>query len=317
MTLKLHDENSELIGESLAIQSVRDLVEKISQEEVPVLITGESGTGKELVARDIHRKSRRSQKTLVTMNCAALPETLVESELFGHEKGAFTGALCTKQGKFESAHNTTLFLDEIGDMSLATQAKVLRVLQDGTFQRVGGNKTLFADVRLLTATNKNMTHLLQQRLFREDLYYRINVVQIQLPPLRERGNDIIMLAQHFFNYYNKFYRKNLIHIRSNVLDFLQQYSFPGNVRELKNIIERAVIMEKTSQLTIESISVIGFNSIQENIKADHPSTSLDELERKHIIEIMQQVNNNKTRAAQLLGIARKTLREKLTRYHIE
>jgi transcriptional regulator with GAF, ATPase, and Fis domain len=316
VTFKIRDEDSQLIGQSAVIQRVRELVNKISQEEVPVLITGESGTGKELVARDIHRKSRRAHKTLIAMNCAALPESLVESELFGHEKGAFTGAIYRKLGKFECANDTTLFLDEIADMSLPTQAKVLRVLQDGTFQRVGGNKTLFSDVRLITATNKDMTHLLHQGLFREDLYYRINVVQIHMPPLRDRGEDIAMLAQHFFKYYNEFYRKNLTHIDSTVLNFLLHYSYPGNVRELKNILERAVIMERQTSLTANSISLIGLQPRPTAVETAAGIT-LEDLEKKHIQVIMDQVHNNKSEAARLLGIARKTLREKLIKYRIQ
>jgi transcriptional regulator with PAS, ATPase and Fis domain len=313
---KTRDEDSQLIGQCTAIQHIRELVNKISQEEVAVLITGESGTGKELVARDIHRKSKRAQKPLIAMNCAALPESLVESELFGHEKGAFTGAIYRKQGKFECANNTTLFLDEIGDMSLSTQAKVLRFLQDGTFQRVGGNKTLYSNVRLITATNKDMALLMQKGLFREDLFYRINVVQIHMPPLRERSEDIPLLTEHFFRYYNEFYRKNLSHIDQKVLDFILHYSYPGNIRELKNILERAVIMERQSCLDINSISLIGSPPARITTESA-ATTTLEELEKQHIQTIMAQVHNNKSKAAQLLGIARKTLREKLAKYHIQ
>ncbi|MBN1997737.1 sigma 54-interacting transcriptional regulator, partial [candidate division KSB1 bacterium] len=205
IVVKSKEEPVDLFGDSMYMQQIQELIETVAKEDVPVLITGESGTGKELVARAIHRKSHRAKNPMVTMNCAALPDALVESELFGHEKGAFTGAFNQKKGKFEYADRSTLLLDEIGDMNLQTQAKLLRVLQDGSFQRVGGNKTLYSDVRLLTATNKNLEDAIQTGTFREDLYYRINVVRISLPPLRERGEDILSLAEYFFQYYSKLY----------------------------------------------------------------------------------------------------------------
>lgn len=304
--------NVEMIGNSEAMQKIRFLIERVASKDVTVLITGESGTGKELVARAIHQKSNRSDKSLVAMNCAALPENLVESELFGHEKGAFTGAHCQKQGKFEFADGGTIFLDEIGDMSLSTQAKLLRVLQEGTFQRVGGNKTLTSDVRVIAATNKELREEICEGKFREDLYYRINVVQINIPPIRERTEDIPLLAEYFLKKYGDFYGKKISGIGDNALERLMQYDFPGNIRELQNLIERAVIMEQenSSILDFIPISQLSANVIQPQ---DSKGT-LEELEREHIKRVIQQVNFNKSQAARILGIARKTLREKMQKY---
>ncbi|MBN2413369.1 sigma-54-dependent Fis family transcriptional regulator [candidate division KSB1 bacterium] len=305
---------SEILGNSSEIVKVREMIEHVAGQEVPVLITGESGTGKELVAQAIHSKSKRSDKPLVALNCAAMPETLVESELFGHEKGAFTGAIAQKRGKFEHAHQSTLFLDEIGDMSLSIQAKLLRILQDGRYQRVGGNKSLYADVRLVAATNKNIVREIQKGQFRQDLYYRINVVQIEMPPLRKRGNDIVLLAEFYLYYYNLRYNRNINGFDDDVLEWMTQYDFPGNVRELKNLIERSVIMGKKSMIGMDSIpggDLVGLSA------ADNNSTrSLEELEKEHILSVMKQVGYNKSAAARILGIARKTLREKILKYGI-
>jgi len=303
----------DLSGNCPAIMRVKELIDRVALEDVAVLISGESGTGKELVARSIHQKSRRSAKPLVAMNCAALSEHLVESELFGHEKGAFTGAFSQKKGKFEFAHESTIFLDEIGDMSLTTQAKLLRVLHDGTFQRVGGNKTLFSNARLLAATNKNLLEKITTGAFREDLYYRINVVQIELPPLRERGEDIILIADHLFQHFNEYYGRNLQGIESDVYEWMLRYEFPGNVRELQNIIERAVIMEKGHKI---SLDLIPSGREMKTAPTPVPDLSLDQVEKKHIKSVMKQVGNNKSAAARMLGIARKTLREKIQKYNI-
>ncbi|MDW7679824.1 MAG: sigma-54 dependent transcriptional regulator, partial [bacterium] len=239
--IKKRVEQVRIIGDSDAIHHIHQLIERIASKDVSVLITGESGTGKDLVARSIHEQSYRCDNPFVAMNCAALPENLVESELFGHEKGAFTGAHTQKKGKFEYANSGTLFLDEIGDMSLSTQAKLLRVLEDGSYQRTGGNTTLKADVRIIAATNKDITEEILQGNFREDLYYRINVVQIAIPPLRDRIPDIQVLAQYFFEKFNAFYNKGIRTISDVAMKSLLEYEFPGNIRELQNIIERAVI----------------------------------------------------------------------------
>ncbi|MCI0493863.1 sigma-54 dependent transcriptional regulator, partial [candidate division KSB1 bacterium] len=314
--IKRRVETHEMIGDSEAIQRIKHLIERVASKDVTVLISGESGTGKELVARAIHRNSSRSDNQMVAMNCAALPENLVESELFGHEKGAFTGAHCQKKGKFEFADGGTLFLDEIGDMSLATQAKLLRVLQDGAFQRIGGNKTITTDVRLIAATNKNLTKEIREGNFREDLYYRINVVQICIPSLRERPEDIPVLAEYFLEKYNDFYGKTIAGIAPGALERLQQYEFPGNIRELQNIIERAVIMEQGSELSLDFIPVTlaaAPPAIQSHVSSNG---TLEDLEREHIKKVIEQVNYNKSEAARILGIARKTLREKMQKYGI-
>ena len=313
--IRSQDDETGLLGESPGMEYINELIEKIACKDVSILITGESGTGKELIARAIHKKSTRSLMPLVAMNCAALADNLVESELFGHEKGAFTGAYSQKKGKFEFANESTIFLDEIGDMSLQTQAKLLRVLQDGTFQRVGGNKTLHSDARLLAATNKNLLDQIEKRKFREDLFYRINVVQIEIPPLRERGDDIVLLADHFFQYYKNYYRKNLMGINSDVYNWLLNYRFPGNIRELRNIIERAVIMELGDKISIQYMPTSLGNPPQSFQKAES-RLSLEELEKGHIRSVLEQVANNKSAAARMLGIARKTLREKIQKYNL-
>ncbi len=307
----------ELLGQSEEILHIKELIERVAGEDVPVLITGESGTGKELVARAIHQKSRRSERPLVAMNCAALPEALVESELFGYEKGAFTGAVTQKKGKFEFADGSTLFLDEIGDMSLLTQAKLLRVLQDGSFQRVGGHRTLYTDVRLVAATNKDLPRCIENGSFREDLYYRLNVVQIHIPPLRQRKQDIRFLAEHFFRFYNDFYQKGLEGLDDEAMQWLLDYSFPGNVRELMNIIERSVIMERSRKVTIHFMPTARDQVSSQNIPAGNEPLTLEALEKQHILFVMKRMNNNKSAAARALGIARKTLREKLTKYNLE
>ncbi len=306
--------DEEMIGNSEVMKRIAYLIDRIAPKDVAVLVTGESGTGKELVARAIHQKSRRCDKPLVAMNCAALPENLVESELFGHEKGAFTGAHCQKQGKFEFADGGTLFLDEIGDMSLVTQAKLLRVLQDNTLQRIGGNRTITVDVRVVTASNKRLSEEISKGNFREDLYYRINVVQIDIPPLRERTEDIPLLADYFLKKYNDFYGKNIKRISCRAVERLLQHRFPGNIRELQNLIERAVIMEQGDELSLDFIPIaplsMGFP------KPQNSNSTLEELEKEYIKRVIQQVNHNKSHAARILGIARKTLREKLQKYNL-
>ncbi len=305
----------EIIGASPALERIIGLVNKVAEQDVPVLITGESGTGKELVARAIHRKSKRHRNPLVAMNCAALPEGLVESELFGHEKGAFTGAHQQKKGKFEFAHQSTLFLDEIADMSIATQAKLLRVLQDGRFQRVGGNTTLHADVRLISATNKNLKERIREGHFREDLFYRINLVQIEIPPLRERKDDIPILAYHFFEYFRDYYHKRLTGMDQEVIDWLLTYEFPGNARELKNIIERGVIMEHHDRITLAMMPTARART-NDPVMGNVEDLTLEELERRHIRAVLERAKYNKSVAARSLGIARKTLREKMTKYDL-
>lgn len=312
LKIKRRVDDVEMIGQSDAMQRIRFLIDRVAPKDVTVLITGESGTGKELVARAIHQKSCRSDKPLVAMNCAALPENLVESELFGHEKGAFTGAHIQKKGKFEFADGGTLFLDEIGDMSLSTQAKLLRVLQEGSFQRIGGNKTLTADVRVVAATNKDLDNEICQGKFREDLYYRINVVQINIPAIRERPDDIPLLANYFLKKYTDFYGKEINRISDQALERLVNYDFPGNIRELQNLVERAVIMEQDARLTLDFIPISPLAA--RTSSSQESNESLEDLEKEHIRRVIQQVNYNKSQAARILGIARKTLREKMQKY---
>jgi transcriptional regulator with GAF, ATPase, and Fis domain len=307
----------EILGKSPAMSGILDLIDRVAPKDVTILITGESGTGKELVAQRIHRQSQRSINPLITMNCAALPDHLVESELFGHEKGAFTNAYTQKKGRFEIANGSSLFLDEIGEMSQETQAKLLRVLQDGTFQRIGGTKTLQSDVRIIAATNKNLEEEIERGKFRHDLYYRLNVVQIHLPSLRERKEDILLLAGHFIHIFCESYHKQIFHLTDGAKQKLITYPFPGNIRELQNIIERAVIMEKSERLTLDFLQLPTVRpSSSYPVDASEKNT-LGELEKQHIEEILKSVYFNKSRAAKILGIARKTLREKIQRYCIQ
>lgn len=307
--IKKRNEQEEIIGQSNAVQQVQHLIEKVAGKDVTVLITGESGTGKELVAKAIHNRSLRKDSPLVALNCAAIPENLVESELFGHEKGSFTGAYMQKKGKFEIADCSTLFLDEIGDMNLNTQAKMLRVLEEKKIQRIGSTKTVDVDVRIIVATHKNLCEEIKRGTFREDLYYRINVVQIHLLPLRQRREDIPLLAEYFFHKYNQFYCKHIQKIEAHTLARLMEYDFPGNIRELQNIIERAVILEQGEQLTIDF--PLSAHYAQRKING-----SLYELEKEHIMHVLEDVNFNKSKAARILGIARKTLREKMQKYEL-
>ena len=247
-------EKNKLIGNSPQIKKVLQLIEKVAPTESKVLIRGESGTGKELIAFAIHHKSKRNRKPFIKFNSAAIPSSLVESELFGHEKGAFTGADSQKFGKLEQAHNGTLFLDEIGDMDLSVQAKILRVVQEGTFERVGGNNTINIDVRLIAVTHKNLEEMVRKGIFRNDLFYRLNVVPILIPPLRERKGDIEILTEHFLEYYSHEFKAQKKSILPSAMDNLSQYFFPGNVRELKNIVERLCILVTKDFITKDDIA---------------------------------------------------------------
>ena len=247
-------EKNKLIGNSPQIKKVLQLIEKVAPTESKVLIRGESGTGKELIAFSIHHQSKRNRKPFIKFNSAAIPSSLVESELFGHEKGAFTGADSQKLGKLEQANNGTLFLDEIGDMDLSVQAKILRVVQEGTFERVGGNNTINIDVRLIAATHKNLEEMIQKGSFRDDLFYRLNVVPISIPPLRERDGDIETLTEHFLEYYSQEFKTQKKTILPSAMDNLSQYSLPGNVRELKNIVERLCILVTNDFITKDDIA---------------------------------------------------------------
>ncbi len=311
---------SRLIGSGPRMREVFETLALVAPTEATVLILGESGTGKELVADAVHRNSPRGKGPLVKLNCAALPENLLESELFGHERGAFTGALSRKEGRFQQADKGTLFLDEIGDMSLATQAKMLRVLQEREFEPVGGTRTVRVDVRVIAATNQDLTAGVQAGRFREDLFYRLNVISVTLPPLRERPEDISLLAEHFLKLYAEKNRRRLRGFEPAALDALQSYGWPGNIRELENAVERAVIMCRGDQVGLADLPLalreLGRETPlpQVDIKA---GVSLREMERQLILKTLEETGGNKSRAARLLGITRRTLLNKLQEYQSE
>ena len=299
-----------IITKSSKMQRMIELIKVVAKSNATVLITGESGTGKELVARAIHSQSHRQSKPFVAVSCAALPESLLESELFGHEKGSFTGAYARKKGKFEFANGGTLFLDEIGEMSANIQVHLLRVLEEKEFSRVGGNEPIKVDVRVVSATNKDLRKAIEKGEFREDLYYRLNVVPIELPPLRERKEDIPLLAQHFLNKFALENKKEVSEFSPEATEFLLGYDWPGNVRELENAIERAAILAKDSLITIADLP-------QENMslaRSTMPEKNLREVEKEHILDVLGETGGNYSEAARLLGITRMTLYKKAREY---
>jgi len=302
-----------VIGTSPAFQRMMMLIEQVAPSSATVLIEGESGVGKELAARAIHERSARRAGPFVAVNCAALPETLLESELFGYEKGAFTGAAGRKEGRFELADGGTLFLDEVADLSPVTQPKILRVLQEGEFERVGGTKTLRVDVRIVTATNQDLAQLVREKRFREDLYYRLNVITITVPPLRERREDIPFLAHHFLRVYAAKNNRKLDGFSEEALARLDAYSWPGNVRELENAVERAVVLARGSVVEVTDLpaSVVEGAPSADWVKAIPVGTSLAEVEQQLLEETLRQTKGNKTLAAKLLGIDPKTVFRKL------
>ncbi len=304
----------EVIGESAAIRSVLANVRKVATTDSTVLVTGETGTGKELVVRAIHALSRRKDKILVKVNCAALPAGVIESELFGHEKGAFTGALTRKVGRFELANRGTLFLDEVGDLPLELQAKLLRVLQDGEFERVGGTQSLKVDVRLITATNRDLPRAVSEGRFRADLFYRLNVFPIVIPPLRKRLEDVPRLARHFVMHYASKMGKNVGMLSPDALGRLSAYPWPGNVRELQNVIERAVILSPRGRLELGDVAAetAGEGSLEKG-------RSLEEIERRHILSVLDETRwrvSGERGAARILGIKRTTLESRMKKLGI-
>jgi two-component system response regulator HydG len=307
-----------IIGKSRPMKALVEMLAMVAPSEATVLITGESGTGKELIAKSIHHNSPRKDRPLVVVNCAALSETLLESELFGHEKGAFTGADRRREGRFKQADRGTIFLDEIGETSAAMQAKLLRVIQEREIQRVGGDETLSVDVRILAATNQNLEEAVENGRFREDLFYRLNVVTLRIPPLRERTDDIPLLAQHFLEKYAGKNRKNVKGFSPLAMDLLLKYGWPGNVRELENTIERAVILLPDEHITEKELP----SNITEHFtdKGDSPTTTasanrpLEEVEREAILATLEDSGGNKSETARRLGINRKTLHKKLKDY---
>lgn len=315
--------SEEIIGRSDALKRMLGFIETVAPTEATVLVTGESGTGKELVARALHGASARAGKPLVTVNCAALAETLLESELFGHEKGAFTGADRRREGRFVQANGGTLFLDEIGEMPLQLQAKLLRALQQGEIQRVGSDTPITVDVRVIAATNRDLRQEVQEKRFREDLYFRLNVISIEVPPLRRRGEDIPLLAAYFLQRFAERNRKSIKGFSPQAMDSLLRYSWPGNVRELENAVERAVILCNGDLVTgAELPDNIVHASPREEGPAQQESLSLagmalELVERRAIEDTMRQTGDNKSEAARRLGITRATLHNKLRKYGLE
>lgn len=312
----------EIVGNSPAIQSLKEQMKMVAPTNGWVLITGENGTGKELVARGIHQMSLRADKPFVEVNCAAIPEELIESELFGHEKGAFTGALTRKRGKFDLANEGTIFLDEIADMSLKTQAKILRILQEQRFERVGGTEMIFVDVRVIAATNRDLKEEIQKGRFREDLFYRLNVIPLHVPPLRERKSDIPLLVEHFLEEFCRENHKERKKITAEAMDLLISYSWPGNVRELKNIVERMVIM--TRGLVIEAKDVP--EPVQRQPKSPPEMSFFDypllrdarrEFEKRFIMKKLMENDENISKTAEMIGIERSNLHRKIRSYGIE
>ncbi len=297
-----------IIGASPLILKTLDLVRQVAPSTATILIQGESGTGKELIADAIHHGSPRRERAFIKVNCAALPEALLESELFGHERGAFTGAVARKEGRFELAEGGTLFMDEIGEISPAMQAKLLRVLQSGEFERVGGTRTLTADVRLIAATNSDVAALVREKRFREDLYYRLNVITIQLPPLRARQDDIPLLAHHFLRKYTAKNAKTVGGFAEEALDILQTYAWPGNVRELENVIERAVVLTRSAVISPADLpeALVGADQAARHLVISI-GTPLEEVEDRLIEETLRYTKGDKTLAAKLLGIATRTI----------
>ena len=340
-TLSEYRENSDhIIGKSRVMQEVYKLIGQIAGSDVTVLIRGESGTGKELVARAIYQHSRRNESAFLAINCAAIPETLLESELFGHEKGAFTGAAKRRIGKFEQCDGGTILLDEIGDMSLSTQAKVLRVLQEGELERIGGNETIKVNVRILASTNRKLEDLIKQGKFREDLYYRLKVVSITLPPLRERKEDIKELTEYFFRRYTEQLGTRVSHIEPSVFGKMTSYHWPGNVREIANTISRSLILCKGEVLTAEGIvfdvegELAPFGDEEELertlVKTLDPlftdilrlwgtglhSNLLEKIEKFLVKKALAETKGNQVQAAKMLGVSRNTLRSRIDKYRL-
>ncbi len=307
----------EMVGDSPAMRKVHEFIHQVAQSKsTTILITGESGTGKELVARAIHAASTRCDKPLMTVNCSALTESLIESELFGHEKGAFTDAKNQKKGIFELADTGTIFLDEIGDITQKMQVKLLRVLEQKTFQRVGGYGEITVDIRVIAATNRTLEDLVEEGSFRTDLFYRLNVAQIVVPPLRERGDDIVLIATHFLGQFNAKFHKSFTGLSDEVRRLFLEYAWPGNVRELRNVMERAILLHDNDILRPEHVELFrgrpGGESPAGQDAPDQPS--LSEVEKRALISALEKSDNNQSRAAKILKITRDTLRYRMKKY---
>ncbi len=329
-----------IVGSSPKMQEIYKMTGQVAPSDITVLLRGESGTGKELIARAIYHHSLRSDRPFLPVNCAAIPDTLLESELFGHEKGAFTGAISRRIGKLEQCQGGTIFLDEIGDMSLSTQAKLLRVLQEKSFERLGGNETIKVDVRFIVATNKDLEEAIASGKFREDLYYRLNVVSITIPPLRERKEDIPELVSYFMKKFNRELKKGIVGITPSAMDKIASYGWPGNVRQLENVLKRAILLcqgewipedqllfekgwekrevaEELSKRNVEGLLDALFDEFSRTPASSPDSDMLSILERGLILRALQKTKGNQLKAAALLGIHRSTLRGKMEKYNIK
>jgi Nif-specific regulatory protein len=307
-----------IIGNSRLMREVYEMIHKVAKSNATVLLRGESGTGKELVANAIHYQSLRARKPFIKVNCAALPETLLESELFGYEKGAFTGATTFKPGRFERAQGGTLFLDEIGDLNPSIQTKLLRVIQEKEFDRLGGRQPIQSDVRIIAATHQDLEKIVEEKRFREDLYYRLNVFPIYLPPLRDRRTDILLLAEHFLEKFNKEHQKNIRRISTPAIDMLMQYHWPGNVRELQNCLERAVLICEGEAIKAHhlppTLQTAESSNTQSKLSFDQ---AVEAVEQELIIEALKATNGNRTKAAERLEITQRIINYKIDRYGIE
>ena len=325
---QLHFEK--IIGNSPAMMHVYNLIRQVAKTKTSILVTGESGTGKELIARAIHDESDRSDKPFIVINCGGIPETLMESELFGHKKGSFTGSTQDKKGLFEVADKGTVFLDEIGDLSIHLQVKLLRVVQERAFKPVGGNEDISVDIRIISATNKELAKEVIEGRFREDLFYRLNVIEIKLPPLRERKSDLRVLAQHFLEKYSSEMGKKITKISSYAINLLNNYSFPGNIRELENLMERSVAITDTNIILPDSLAIsmhkrrrfvegvkgrrFDLNDVQKGVSLD---TILEDLERAYIINALEFSGGDKIKAAELLGINARSMRYRLDKLDVD
>ena len=318
-----------LIGNSPAMSHIYKLIMQVAKTKTNVLITGESGTGKELIAKSIHQESNRSDQPFVVINCGGIPETLMESELFGHKKGSFTGATQDKKGLFEDAHQGTIFLDEIGELSLPIQVKLLRAVQERVFKPVGGNEDISVDIRIISATNKNLEKEVIAGNFREDLFYRLNVIEIKVPPLWERKTDLRLLAQHFLEKYSREMGKEISKFSSYAIDLLNKYDFPGNIRELENLLERSVALSTTNIILPDSLAlslhkrrwIEGFKDRRFDLDEVSRGVSLDgileEIERGYLRKALDCSNGSKNKAAELLGVSFRSLRYRLDKLGIE
>jgi len=318
-----------IVGNSPAMRHIHQLIRQVAKTTTNVLITGESGTGKELIARAIHQESKRNDNAFVVINCGGIPETLMESELFGHKKGSFTGATQDKKGLFEIAHKGTIFLDEIGELTLPIQVKLLRAVQEKVFKPVGGNEDISVDIRIISATNKNLEKEVIAGNFREDLFYRLNVIEVKIPPLRDRKADLRALAQHFLEKYSKEMGKEITKFSSYAIDLLNKYDFPGNIRELENLLERSVALSTTNIVLPDSLAlsvhkrrwIEGFKDrrfdLDEVSRGVSLETILEEIERGYLKKALDCSNGNKNKAADLLGITFRSLRYRLDKLSIE